>query len=72
MSATALLDADSQSRDVSGKKDLRDLERAYRAERAEILEDPGLSWEAKMRKIRELFERYRQRRDELDARAKGA
>ena len=46
-------------------KELRDLERRYRRERAEILDDPGLSWEKKMRAVSELFERYAVARDEL-------
>lgn len=52
---------------MSGKpKTLRDLQRTYRQERALLLEDRGLSWEAKMRATRELFERYRARQAEIE------
>ena len=51
---------------MSKAKAIRDLEREYRRRRAELLEDPGLSWEKKMRGIEELFEEYRKRQAELE------
>jgi hypothetical protein len=52
---------------VSEAKAVRDLRREYRRRRGEILEDPELSWEAKMRATKELFERFRERQAELEA-----
>jgi hypothetical protein len=46
-------------------KALRDLERSYRADREAILADESLSWEKKMRKIKDLFEQFSRRRDAL-------
>ncbi len=57
---------------VSKAKDLRDLEREYRRRRAELLEDPALSWEKKMRAIKELFEEYRKREANLVEDEQGA
>jgi lipase chaperone LimK len=51
---------------VSKAKDLRNLEREYRKERAAILEDDSLSWERKMHRIKALFEEYRQRQEGLE------
>jgi hypothetical protein len=43
----------------------RGLVRSYRRERAQILENPVLSWEGKMRAISVLFENYAAKRDAL-------
>jgi hypothetical protein len=51
---------------VSEPKALRDLRREYRRRRAELLEDPELSWEKKMIRIKELFEEYRKRQAERE------
>lgn len=46
-------------------KELRDLERSYRCERAAILEDPNLSWEKKMYRAKQVFGPYARERDAL-------
>jgi hypothetical protein len=46
-------------------KQFRELERRYRQQRAEALDNPVLSWEGKMRAISALFEEYAAKRDEL-------
>jgi hypothetical protein len=51
---------------MSQTKDLRDLEREYRERRAELLEDPVLSWEKKMLAIRELYADFRKRQEDLE------
>jgi hypothetical protein len=46
-------------------KRLRDLEREFRKERAEILADEGMSWEKKMFAVRDLFETYSRKKEAL-------
>jgi hypothetical protein len=43
-----------------------DLEREYRKRRSELLEDPALSWEKKMRGLKDLFEEYHKRQADLE------
>jgi hypothetical protein len=51
---------------VSKAKAIRDLEREYRQQRSELLEDPALSWEKKMLAIRDLYADFRKRQDSLE------
>jgi hypothetical protein len=44
---------------------LRELERSYRQERAEILADETRSWEKKMVAVRDLFAEFARRKEEL-------
>ena len=50
-------------------KRVRDLEREYRQQRAQILGDEKLSWEAKMRSVKRLHERYSAQLDTLEEEA---
>ena len=50
-------------------KRVRDLEREYRLQRAQILGDEKLSWEAKMRNVKRLHERYSAQLDTLEEEA---
>jgi hypothetical protein len=48
-----------------GGKALRDLERRYREDRAAVLDEPGVSWESKLKQVKRLYSHYREEHDAL-------